>query len=415
MDFDDCFDDSFLDRADLSTPNILHNDSPRSVQDASPPLDAESGPESEPDQSGTTSRFPLLRSSDIDPDRDYDRNNPTCIHYDLKLKISQRGAGRKRSTQVELFNKPNIVLAPSDLWKEQLEADVAALRSDSTKFPTGSTYTCLGGAVSIKAKTTRSGLDESFNGEDVPWSTIDQHLESLGLLFRLRRMPIAVMIELTYHETSTTVAPGTRQRRSATTVARANLPSDAVFMTRFYNHHECNAKECRQNSMYCLKDRNGNHHGIDRETMRAIYLEVKQNIPEGENFEDVQDVEIPQHFRRDILSKSRKRKANGDIGCRNCKTRNTGEAEPLQIPGNPDEKLQAYFTKNLDVQNDRRRNGMEAANKFAMDELLDLATVHLKQDIVSEKMVASGVPLGCALAFVSGIASFIASQDVDEE
>lgn len=49
MDFDDDFDDSFLDHVDLATPYILNNDSLRSSQEATPPVDVVSCLEPEAD------------------------------------------------------------------------------------------------------------------------------------------------------------------------------------------------------------------------------------------------------------------------------------------------------------------------------------------------------------------------------
>lgn len=173
---------SLWDDLDLSTPRAPNDDSQQVGQEAGTPPDVELCP----DQARITNRLPLPRSCDIDSGREYDRDSPTCIHYDLKLKILLRGAGKKRSMQVDLLHKPNLVLAPSDLWREELEAHVAALWSDSDKFPAGiDNYTCRGGAVSIKARSTRSGLNESFVGEDIPWPTVYEHLESLCGLFRL--------------------------------------------------------------------------------------------------------------------------------------------------------------------------------------------------------------------------------------
>lgn len=118
--------------------------------------------------------------------------------------------------------------------------------------------------MSIKARSTRSGLNELFDDKDIPWPSIDEHLESLGGLFKLRRMVITLAIDLTFHEVTTTAASEEKQRKLATSVARSKLPTDAAFMARFYKHHECDARSCRQNSMYCLKDKDGNHHPCDR-------------------------------------------------------------------------------------------------------------------------------------------------------
>ncbi|KAJ6788121.1 hypothetical protein PWT90_07396 [Aphanocladium album] len=400
---------------DISTPRLPGSDSQRSDREASPP-DAGSCSEPEPVHSDGAERLPLLRLCDVETDREYNRENPTCIHYDLKLKVSLRGAGKKRSSQVDLLNKSDVILAPSALWDTELQAHLATLLSNPDIFPTGSNFTCQGGAVSIKAKTTRSGLDDTFNGDDIPWSKVDEHLESLGLLFKLRRMQITVMVDLTYHETSTKAAAGAK-RRTTTSIARAKLRSDAAFMTRVYRHHECNGI-CRNKSMHCLKDKDGNHHAIDLETMRVIYDEIKQRVGENENFEDVQDIEVPERFHRKIIGDSKKRKACADIDSRNRKTnsdRGDGYRERLEVPGNPEQKMTEYCTFNLNVQSDRHRSGMEAANRVALDELLDLATVHQYQQAVKERMLAKGVPLGSALRFIEGVAPFVASQETDGE
>lgn len=61
--------------------------------------------------------------------------------------------------QGHLLQKANVVLAPSDLWRDELEAHVATLQSDPGMFPAGSdNYTSHGGAVSIKARSTRHGI-----------------------------------------------------------------------------------------------------------------------------------------------------------------------------------------------------------------------------------------------------------------
>lgn len=408
--------ESLWDDLDLSTPLLPRNDSPGSGGEVSP-ANAEPCSEPESDHAEAAARLPLLRSRDVETGREYDRENPTCIHYDLKLKVSLRGAGKKRSSQIDLLNKSDIVLAPSELWESELQPHLATLLSNQEIFSSESSYVCQGGAVSIKAKTTRSGLNDTFDGDDVPWSKVDQHLASLGLLFRLRRMQITVMVDLTYYETLTKAATGAKQRKTATSKARAKLSSDAVFMTRVYKHHECNGI-CRNKSMHCLKDKDGNHHPINLETMRAIYDDIKQRAGEDENFENVQDIEVPERFHRKIVGDSKKRKACSDIGSRNRKTNSSGgdgHRERLEIVGDPEEVMKEYCTWNLGVQSDRHRNGMQAANKVAMEELLDLETVNQYQQAVKETMVANGVPLGSALRFIEGVARFAESREVDGE
>ncbi|KAF1730666.1 hypothetical protein CRV24_008735 [Beauveria bassiana] len=110
----DCFNDFSLNDFDLSTPRFLGSDSQRADREASPPS-AEPGSEPESDPTEAAERLPLLRLRDIKTGREYDRETPTCIHHDLKLKVSLRSAGRKRSSQVDLLNKFDVILAPSDL------------------------------------------------------------------------------------------------------------------------------------------------------------------------------------------------------------------------------------------------------------------------------------------------------------
>lgn len=412
--FDFLYDESAL---DFSTPKVPNDINPESSRRSSLEIDQEPD---ETDRSETTRGLPLLRSRDIEPDRVYDKENPTCIHYNLELKVYQRGIGKKRSVAVDVVSKNDLIIAPSDVWEEQLKDLLAALLNNPEKFSSESSYICKGGSVTIRARSTRSGLDKRFDDECIPWDIVNEHLESLGLLFKLRRMPITLVIELTYQETEATTATRTKQRKSATNNQRAQLTTEAVFMTRVYTHHQCRVKSCRQNSMHCLVDDKGNHHAIDSETIRAIYIEIKKNMKEGESFEDVQNIEIPAELRSKILRMSKKRKANGDASCRSCKSNVSpgrgSHAEPLLIPGNPTERMRDYCTWNLmDVQSDRHRDGMEAANRFAMAELLDLNSIHQHPNAVKDAMVAKGVPLGSALRFVSNITRFFESQESGKE
>lgn len=63
----------------------------------------------------------------------------------------------------------------------------------------------------------------------------------------------------------------------------------------------------------------------------------------------------------------------------------------------------------------RYRNGAQAANKFALNELLDLETVHQYQQAVKEAMRVKGVPLGSAFRFIEGVVGFAESREVDGE
>jgi hypothetical protein len=83
--------------------------------------------------------LPLLRLSGWEADRQYNKNNPVCIHYDFRGKISQRENIRARN--VCSNTDPDLVLAPSDFWKIKFKARLESLLQDKDKFP-GDTYMC---------------------------------------------------------------------------------------------------------------------------------------------------------------------------------------------------------------------------------------------------------------------------------
>ena len=58
--------------------------------------------------------YPLLRLSGWNADKQYDKNNPVCIHYDFRWKISQHENIRARHVCSD--RDPDLVLAPGDFW-----------------------------------------------------------------------------------------------------------------------------------------------------------------------------------------------------------------------------------------------------------------------------------------------------------
>ena len=69
---------------------------PTVLESALPPLEPSplaerAGPPAEQaDQRTAESTLPLLRLSGWEPKKQYDKNNPECIHYDFRWKVSQR-------------------------------------------------------------------------------------------------------------------------------------------------------------------------------------------------------------------------------------------------------------------------------------------------------------------------------------
>jgi hypothetical protein len=85
-----------------------------------------------PDQtSGGEHALPLLRLGAWRSDQKYNKNNPICIHYDFRWKVSHRENIRARHVCSD--TDPDLVLAPSDFWIINLQAWLDSLLKDEDK------------------------------------------------------------------------------------------------------------------------------------------------------------------------------------------------------------------------------------------------------------------------------------------
>uniref|UniRef100_A0A8H7NHL6 Uncharacterized protein n=1 Tax=Bionectria ochroleuca TaxID=29856 RepID=A0A8H7NHL6_BIOOC len=236
--------------------------------------------------------LPLLRLSDWERDKQYDKSNPECIHYDFKWKVSQRDKIRAR--QISADSYPDVVLAPSDFWQVTLMARLEGLLNDKRKFP-GSDYTCDETNIIISIERSRQrGLTKRFNKLEIDWNMIDKHLEELSNLFSKGRK-ITFSMEFIYKEATakTAAANGRKKSKSATDSQKAQRAADAGLWTRVYKYHRCRAKHCKQGP-HCLVDNQGNHRKMMATHLEDIYNHIKANMKDGENEDEVEvNIEIP--------------------------------------------------------------------------------------------------------------------------
>lgn len=94
-------------------------------------------------------RLPLLRSAEFDASRDYDRNYPICIHYDLKWKLKFRENRKKRYSVAATRCESDLVLCPSDYWETELLGRIQRVLNDKDKLP-GAKYTFQRGEIAIQ-------------------------------------------------------------------------------------------------------------------------------------------------------------------------------------------------------------------------------------------------------------------------
>src|SRR5947207_13622133 len=74
------------------TPEFLTSDSPR----VGPAAERARPVAEQADQPSGKRELPLLRLSGWESNKQYDKNNPECIHYDFRWKVSQRENIRAR-------------------------------------------------------------------------------------------------------------------------------------------------------------------------------------------------------------------------------------------------------------------------------------------------------------------------------
>ncbi|KAL5330870.1 hypothetical protein ACEPPN_000395 [Leptodophora sp. 'Broadleaf-Isolate-01'] len=120
--------------SNYDNPVFLTSDNPITGTDAEPV-----SPAAEPADQPSDGQALPLRISGWDSEKQYDKHNPVCIHYDFQWKISQREKIRAR--RVFSDTDPNLVLAPSDFWKVKFQPRLDNYLQDEDKFP-GDEYTC---------------------------------------------------------------------------------------------------------------------------------------------------------------------------------------------------------------------------------------------------------------------------------
>jgi hypothetical protein len=149
-------DSDWLDGNRASNLEFPISDSPRAGTAAEPASQAAK----RVDEPGGEHALPLLRLSGWKVDKQYDKNNPICIHYDFRWKISHRENIRARHVCSD--TDPDLVLALSDFWKVNFQARLESLLHDEDKFPRD-IYTCEETIIEISIKQSRQrGLTKRY-------------------------------------------------------------------------------------------------------------------------------------------------------------------------------------------------------------------------------------------------------------
>ncbi|KAK4236845.1 hypothetical protein C8A03DRAFT_16546 [Achaetomium macrosporum] len=396
-----------------ATPEFLTTDSPG----IGPAAERASPVAEQAEQQNGERPLPLLRLSNWESNKQYDKNNPECIHYDFRWKVSQRENIRARHVCSD--TDPDLVLAPSDFWRVNFKTRLETLLKDKDKFP-GDVYTCEETIIDISIERSRQrGLKKRFNNMEIDWKVVDGHLEGLSALFSKRRK-ITFSIEFIYKEVASdsTIAKGKKKKQSATEAQKLQRAAEAGLWARVYERHRCRGKHCKQGP-HCWPDERGNHHRLLPRHLEDLVRHIKGNMKEGEKEEDVDvNIEIPPRILKDVLDNNRKRKPEDSIGCRNCKTHVSAHSghhdaagasleDVTDVDGDRKDKLEEYCNWTLQqVKSDRWREALQAANQFALDQFLELNSILQHPTVAANLMIKGGVKPGIALQFVSNIKKF---------
>ncbi|WYZ38365.1 hypothetical protein EsH8_III_000279 [Colletotrichum jinshuiense] len=395
-----------------ATPELPTSDSPRDGLAAEQPNSTAERVDSiaeQIDQPSGDRALPLLRLSDWDRTKQYDKNNPECIHYDFRWKVSQRE--RIRARQVCSDTDPDLVLAPSDFWEVNFKTRLETLLEDKGKF-SGDEYTCEETIIDISIERSRQrGLKKRFKGLEIDWNMVDEHMKGLGPLFSKRRK-ITFSMEIVCKEVTgdSTTAKGKRKKQTATEAQKVQRAAEAGLWTRVYEHYRCRGTHCKQGP-HCWPDERGNHHRLLPRHLEEIVRHMQGNMREGDNEDEVDvNIEIPSKILGNILNDSRKRKAEDSVDCRSCKARgrycDTGE-DLRDVVGDRKEKLEEYSNWTMaQVEDGGWRAALQVVIDVALAEYLDLNTMMQHPKDIVALLASCGVKLGIAWQFVSNIRTF---------
>ncbi|KFY26196.1 hypothetical protein V491_01425 [Pseudogymnoascus sp. VKM F-3775] len=319
------------------TPEFLTSDSPRANR-ASPAAE-------QVDQPSGEHALPLLRLSGWKSGKQYDKNNPVCIRYDFRWKISQRENIRARHVCSD--TDPDLVLAPGDFWKVKFQAQLESLMKEMKDEEVTCDSTTAKGKKKKKSATEAQKLQRAADAG--LWTRIYEHYRCRGK--HCKQGPHCWSDERGNHHRL--------------------LPGQLEEIVR---HIKDNMKEGETEE--------------DVDINIEIPSRILKNILDNSRKRKADGITNYRHYKTRVSA-------------------NTEGCDTRDIDGDRHAKLEEYCTWNLtQVDSDRWRSALQTANKVAMDQFLELNTILQHPKVVAELMVKHGVKPGIALQFVSNVQRF---------
>ncbi|KXH56230.1 hypothetical protein CNYM01_13770 [Colletotrichum nymphaeae SA-01] len=356
----------------------------------------------------------------------YDEQPPRWLLYTMQWKLTLNS--RKAVEQTE----QNLVIAPSDFWKEVLSSKVDGIVASKKKSYETSATTIV---MSVPNDRSEDKITKHFQGQQIDWPVVERQLQGWSQLLRAGKR-LKVYVQLDYVETLSTGRPAGRgatamglAERSARMDAEQEAAGEVDPWRRVYQLMRCPGAPC-DNGQWCWQDRARKmHHKLLDHQMRDLVRWVQQ----GHNLDTHDDV--PEEIRAQLYAQEqqgRKRKRQGSgsdsaghvpviihnhipdyVAASDRASPDLGSPVsppsrplPLCVTGLRDDAVEAYCKWHCSkVRSLTQKRYFELAYNLTLERGLDLELVHEDND--AQFFIEQGVLEGVARRWVRDIEVYL--------
>ncbi|KAE9571015.1 hypothetical protein CGMCC3_g12947 [Colletotrichum fructicola] len=363
------------------------------------------------------------------PGQSYDEQPSRLMLYTMQWKLTLNN--RKAVEQTE----QNLVVAPSDFWKEVLASKIAEIVASKKKSYETSATTIV---MSVPNDRSEDKITKHFLGQQIDWTVIERQLQGWSQLLRAGKR-LKVYVQLDYVESASTGRPAGRGATAiglAERTARMDAERDAAGEVdpwrRVYQLMRCPGAPC-DNGQWCWQDRARKmHHKLLDHHMRELVRWVQQGH-KLETHDDVPEEIRAQLYAQEQQGRKRKRQASGSdptshvpviihnhisdySTSSNRASPDHGSSppprlSPLCVPGLRDDAVEAYCEWHRSkVRSETQKQHFELAYSLTIARGLDLELVHEDND--AQFYIEQGVLEGVARRWVRDIQVYIDQEQV---
>lgn len=178
--------------------SFLHADTPVALTPSqvisvpATPVPAVDAPRPRKRRQVSRDKLPLVQLGEWDPDRSYDEDPSTCVHYSLEWKVVLNGK------QISKDTERNLVLAPRSFWPTSLRPRLDQLVRKKVSDPQSLTADETTVIVSVTGRSQKP-LTKRFDALDIDWTFVETHLVEWSVLFQGEKQ---LWVDITFHSVS---------------------------------------------------------------------------------------------------------------------------------------------------------------------------------------------------------------------